>query len=45
MAKIIDIANFANDSYKDSYLNLKSMGFEDLKINYNGSNVDRKYIN
>lgn len=38
MATLLDIAKLANDSYKDSYLNLKSMGFEDLKINYDGSN-------
>ncbi len=38
MATLLDIAKLANDSYKDSYLDLKSMGFEDLKINYNGSN-------
>ena len=25
MAKIIDIANFANDSYRDSYLDFKSV--------------------
>ena len=34
MATLLDIAKLANDFYKDSYLNLKSMGFEDLKINY-----------
>ena len=38
MATLLDIAKLANDSYKDSYLDLKSMGFEDLKINYDGSN-------
>ena len=33
MATLLDIAKLANDSYKDSYLNLKSMGFEDVSVN------------
>jgi hypothetical protein len=39
MAKIIDIANFANDAYEvESKLNLPSIDFKKLDVKYDGSN-------